>query len=119
MGISKHPIFPWIATIFGTIMFGFGVAYTCFPRDAFSTFGFPSPTTPADLKLMDAVMILYGVKDLYMGISVWATTWLGSRRLAGLLLFAGALCAGEVCGVSGDEYGGVSRVSTLEATMVP
>ncbi|KAF2688486.1 hypothetical protein K458DRAFT_484526 [Lentithecium fluviatile CBS 122367] len=94
MGISRHPILPWVSSFFGTIFLGFGCAYMLWPREAFPTFGFPSPTTPADLELMDAVMVLYGVKDIFVGVAILAATWLGNRKTAGVLLVAGSFCAG-------------------------
>jgi hypothetical protein len=94
MGISRHPALLWVASFFSTIFLGFGCAYMIWPREAFSTFGFPSPTTRTDLELMDAVMVLYGAKDLFVGVSTLAATWLGNRKTTGVLLVAGSLCAG-------------------------
>lgn len=83
MPLSRHPVLPWVSTFFGTVCFGFGVAYVFYPRPAFATFGFPYPETPADLELMDAVIRLFGMKDLFVGFAIWMATWGGSRKLAG------------------------------------
>jgi hypothetical protein len=94
MGISRNPSLLWGSSLFGFIFLGFGVAYMVWPREAFSSLGFPNPTTKVDLELMDAVMVLYGAKDLFMGVSILAATWLGNRKTAGVLLVAGSMCAG-------------------------
>lgn len=88
-----HPILKGMATIFGTIFIGFGLAYTLYPRAAYPSIGLPSPTTPRDADIMDAVITLFGAKDLFVGISILAATWLGNKRTAGILLVAGAACA--------------------------
>jgi hypothetical protein len=41
---------------------------------------------------MDAVRVLFGAKDLFMGASILAAIWLG--KTAGVLLLAGSMCAG-------------------------
>ncbi|KAF2640688.1 hypothetical protein P280DRAFT_507320 [Massarina eburnea CBS 473.64] len=103
MPISHSPLLKYISTFLGTVVFGFGVHYTLFPRSAFSHFGFALPT--AELELIDALMVLYGVKDLFMGVSVWAATWSGNRKVAGINVLAlglGALVDGFVVkGVAG------------------
>lgn len=38
-------------------------------------------------------MTLFGAKDLFVGVSILAATWVGNRRVAGVLLVAGGLCA--------------------------
>lgn len=98
MPLSTHPILRLPATLFGLIFLAFGTAYTFYPRAAYSTIGLPSPTTTQDAELVDAIITLFGAKDLFVGVAILAATWLGSgrsgRRVAGLLLVAGSGCAG-------------------------
>ncbi|OAG10816.1 uncharacterized protein CC84DRAFT_1113410, partial [Paraphaeosphaeria sporulosa] len=108
------------ATIFGTIFIGFGTAYTFYPRLAYPSLGLPSPTTSRDADIVDAIMILFGAKDLFVGASILAATWMGNRRVAGALLVLGSACAGVdgwvVKGMTGEGewnhwgYGGIMGV---------
>ncbi|KAF1961234.1 putative integral membrane protein [Byssothecium circinans] len=91
MALSDSRILPYLSTFLGTVTFGFGVHYVLAPRSAFSNFGFAAPTF--ELPLIDAIMVLYGFKDLYMGISIWAATWAGNRKVAGINVLALGLCA--------------------------
>lgn len=94
MGISQSPILRYIATLFGCITFGFGINYIFNPSSAYDIFQFPRMSSEADQDIMNAVMILYGAKDLFMGIAIWASTWSGTRRSAGMVLMAGGAAAG-------------------------
>ena len=95
MGLSRSPLLPYLASFFGTIFLGFGATYILSPRTGFSLFGFTSsPTTPADWALMERIMILYGAKDVFIASSIFASTWCGTRRSAGLVMLAAAGCAG-------------------------
>lgn len=42
-------------------------------------------------------MLLFGVKDVFMGVAIWSATLAGTRRSAGLILLA----AGAAAGVDG------------------
>ncbi|KAJ4287664.1 hypothetical protein N0V90_012367 [Kalmusia sp. IMI 367209] len=80
MPLSTHPALRVLSTVFGTIFLGFGVAYTLYPRAAFSSIGLPSPTTPRDADIMDAVITLFGAKDLFVGVAIHAALWMGNRK---------------------------------------
>lgn len=62
--LSRHPVLYWATNFFGLVGFGFGVSYIVRPRQTYAMFGLPYPTTPTDLKLMDAVCTMFGAKDL-------------------------------------------------------
>ena len=95
MGLSRHPILPYISTIFGTICLGFGITYMLYPRTGYSLYGFSSePTNPIDWAIMERIMILYGAKDVFIAAAIYSATWFGTRRSAGLVMLAAGLCAG-------------------------
>jgi hypothetical protein len=104
--LSRSPILPYISTLFGLIFLGFGLTYMLYPRTGYSLFGFSStPTNSADLEILNRVMVLFGAKDLFMAAAILASTWFGTRRSAGLVLVAGAACAGVDGYVVGQEAG--------------
>jgi hypothetical protein len=95
MGLSRHPILPYLCTIFGTIFLGFGMTYILYPRAGYSMYGFSSgPTNPLDWAVMERIMILYGAKDVFIAAAIFASTWYGTRRSAGLIMLAAGVCAG-------------------------
>ncbi|KAF2797446.1 hypothetical protein K505DRAFT_298355 [Melanomma pulvis-pyrius CBS 109.77] len=94
MPLSTHPITRPLATIFGTITLGFGINYVFNPASAYDIFEFPRMSTQADQDIMNSVMILYGAKDLFMGLAIYASTWFGNRKSAGLILLAASGAAG-------------------------
>ncbi|PVI03887.1 hypothetical protein DM02DRAFT_652121 [Periconia macrospinosa] len=93
---SVSPALHYTSLVFGTIIFGFGLHYTLLPRAAFGNFGFAPPSsslTASDQALLDNIMILFGAKDLFVGVSIWAATLAGNRRLMGVNMTALGLCA--------------------------
>lgn len=95
MGISRHPSLRYISTVFSAIFLGFGLTYMLSPQTGYSLYGFTStPSSPSEWALMERIMVLYGAKDLFMAVAIFASTWFGTRKSAGLILMAGAACAG-------------------------
>jgi hypothetical protein len=104
--LSCHSSLPYISTLFSTIFLGFGVTYMLYPQTGFAFYGFStSPTTAADWALMERIMILYGAKDTFMAMAIFASTWFGTRKSAGLVLLAASACAGVDGYVVGREAG--------------
>jgi hypothetical protein len=94
MPLSQHPAISIIASIFGTVALAFGFNYIFNSREAFiSSFDFPYPAAPAEQKVIDAFCVMFGAKDLLMGISIYATAWFGTRKSLGVVLLATCGCA--------------------------
>ena len=98
-----------------------------YPHDSYSLYGFSSePMSLADWEVLERVMILQGVKDMFMTAAIFASAWYGTRKSAGLLLLAASACAGIDRYVVGKEagtnhsnhrgYGGL--IDVLEAVMM-
>lgn len=95
-----------IANIFGTIWIGFGVNAILRPRNAFATFEFDLPSSAADQKLVESLMIICGARILFMGLATYFTAWFGTRKACGWTLIAGAGVAGVDGVVSLQQIGG-------------
>jgi hypothetical protein len=93
MPISHSPALTLLSTLFGTIFLGFGLNYAFRPRAAFAVFEFPYPTNPVDQKVIDSFCVLYGAKDLFMGVAIYSATFLGTRKSLGVILMAASACA--------------------------
>jgi hypothetical protein len=105
-GLSAHPALPYLSTFFSTVCFGFGITYMLYPRTGFSLYGFSStPGNPTSWAIMERIMILYGAKDVFMSVAIFASTWFGTRKSAGLILVAASACAGVDGYVVGREAG--------------
>ena len=72
-----------LPTLFATIFLALGTSYTLSPRATYPSLGLPAPSTPEDAALMDAVMRMFGAKDVFVGVALLVGTWVGSRRVAG------------------------------------
>lgn len=104
--LSAHPSLPYLSTFFSTVFLGFGATYMLYPRAGYSSFGFSvSPTSSADAELMDRIMVLYGAKDVFMATAIFASTWYGTRKSAGMVLMAASACAGVDGYVVGRQAG--------------
>ncbi|CAO1638119.1 unnamed protein product [Parajaminaea phylloscopi] len=93
MPISRSPIISLAAAFFGTVFIGFGVNYILRPYDAFGTFGLPYVSNAADQTIIDSFCKLFGVKDLFMGFSIFTALFFGSRKTLGALLIASSAAA--------------------------
>jgi hypothetical protein len=99
-GLSQSTYLPIIASIFGTIYLGFGINGIFRPRSAFEVFEFNLPASPADQSVIDSLMIIYGARDVFMGIAIYSANYFGSRKSLGCLLITGSAVAfvdGAVC----------------------
>lgn len=100
MAVSKSPYMLIAATIFATLFVGFGINGIVRPRSAFEVFEFDFPASPADQKLVNSLMVLYGVRDVFMGAAIYSAAYFGTRKTLGLILIAGsgvAFVDGAVC----------------------
>ncbi|KAF1917847.1 hypothetical protein BDU57DRAFT_178508 [Ampelomyces quisqualis] len=95
MGLSRHPALLYISSFFGAIFLGFGITYMLYPQTGYSLYGFTSaPKSTSEWAIMKRIMVLYGAKDVFMAVAIFASTWFGTRKSAGLILMAGGACAG-------------------------
>jgi hypothetical protein len=95
MPLSRHPALPYAATFFSIICLGFGITYMLYPQTGYALYGFSSaPKTTSEWEVMERVMILYGAKDVFIAAAIFASTWFGTRKSAGLILVAAGFCGG-------------------------
>ncbi|OSS48109.1 hypothetical protein B5807_06632 [Epicoccum nigrum] len=93
--LSTHPCLPYLSSLCSLIFLAFGATYILSPRTGYTLYGFSSgPATPSDWAIMERIMVLYGAKDVFVGVAIACTTWVGTRKSAGVVLVAAGLCAG-------------------------
>ena len=89
------------ATFFGTVFIGFGINAMYNPQSALSFFELEYPSVPPSHKqLVDALLAVYGIRDIFMGLAIYAAAALGEARVLGWIVLAAAAVAagdGAVC----------------------
>ncbi|CAF9907143.1 MAG: hypothetical protein HETSPECPRED_007050 [Heterodermia speciosa] len=102
--LSQSPNLRIAASIIGTIFLGFGIKFSLQPRSALGFFEFHVPALASDRRLAESLIVLYAVRDIFMGLAIYAATYFGDRRALGWILIAGggvafvdgAVCRGQV-----------------------
>ncbi|KAJ3110567.1 hypothetical protein HK100_002995 [Physocladia obscura] len=112
-----------ISSVIATIFVGFGANAIVRPANALSFFGFTIPSSAAETKLVEFLLALYGVRDVFMGAALGAAAWVGDFRVLGLtLISAGAVaCAdGVLCYLAntGEEWNHAYGVGVIAIGVV-
>ena len=95
-----------VAHGFATIFVGFGINAVLNPTSALSFFelGLSSSAAAADARLVHSLLAVYGVRDVFMGLAIYAAAIWGTSRSLGMTLVAASAVAaadGYVCFVNG------------------
>jgi Domain of unknown function (DUF4267) len=101
---SQSPYLRIAASFFATIFVGFGINGIVRPRNALTFFEFQSPAAAADKKMVDSLMVVYGARDIFMGLAIYAAAYFGDNQTLGWILLAGsgvAFIDGAVCKAHG------------------
>lgn len=110
MMLSALPYLELAASFYATIFVSFGILWFVNPPTALSFFELPYPQrtskSPATAELadakrtMDAISVVYGVRDIFMGAAIYAAALCGTREALGWIVVAAACVAftdGAVC----------------------
>lgn len=91
--LSQLAALPYIANIIGTIFVAAGINAILRPTDALTYFEYHTPPTGAkDRQMVDSLLAIYGVRDIFMGFSIYAATLTGTKKSLGwTLVFASAV----------------------------
>ena len=93
MAISNSPMLRLVSTVFATIFIGFGINAVLRPTHALTFFEFPPATSLADGKVVDSLMAVYGVRDIFMGLAIYAAAYFGDRKTLGWIVIAASSVA--------------------------
>jgi hypothetical protein len=88
------------ANVFATIFVGFGINAILRPLNALEFFEFQALASTADKNLIDGLMIIYGARDIFMGLAIYSAVYFENRKSLGWILIAGsgvAFVDGAVC----------------------
>ncbi|KAH8664657.1 hypothetical protein BX600DRAFT_302368 [Xylariales sp. PMI_506] len=104
--LSHTPALHYAANAFATIFIGFGINALIRPAHALSFFELQvsASASPADRNLVDSLLAVYGVRDIFMGLAIYAASVLGTNESLGWTLLAAsgiAFADGVVCWSNG------------------
>ncbi|KAF2757500.1 hypothetical protein EJ05DRAFT_476752 [Pseudovirgaria hyperparasitica] len=88
------------ASLSGAITVAFGINAILRPESGLQPFELAYPALPADRKVVDALMVIYGVRDVLLGAGVWVAAAFANRKTVGwytLLIGIMAFTDGLVC----------------------
>lgn len=100
MVISHFPFLPIAAGAIAHIFVGFGINAILRPNHALTFFEWEAPAAAFDKNLVENLMIIYGVRDIFMGLAIYIAACFGNRETLGWILIAGsgvAFADGVVC----------------------
>ncbi|KAJ5737214.1 uncharacterized protein N7483_002339 [Penicillium malachiteum] len=95
------------STLFATIFVACGINACIRPTHALSFFSFEPPAGAADQKLVDSLMAVYGVRDIFMGLVIYIANFMGTPKSLGWTLIVTSLVAfadGALCWTHGQGY---------------
>ncbi|KAF9894798.1 hypothetical protein FE257_004419 [Aspergillus nanangensis] len=98
--MSLSPSLRLLTYFLAMMPIGFGINAFVRPDHALSFFEFDYPTTAPEKQLLDAMMMVYGARDVFMGLVLAASAQFGTRKSTGwTLIFTGAVAGvdGLVC----------------------
>ncbi|KAF4163583.1 hypothetical protein CNMCM6936_000575 [Aspergillus lentulus] len=102
--MSQSPSLSLLTTVLGIVPIGFGINAILRPAHALTFFEFEPPVAPRDRSLVDSLMIVYGARDIFMGLALYAAGFFGTRKSLGWTLIATstvAIADGAVCWSNG------------------
>jgi hypothetical protein len=100
--LSQSPSLRIVANVFATIFVGFGINAILRPENALEFFEFQAPASVLDKKVVDGLMVIYGARDIFMGLAMYSAAYFGDRKSLGWILVAASAVAfvdGAVCRV--------------------
>lgn len=100
MAPSQFAALQLAAHAFATIFVGFGVNALLRPANALTFFEFAPPAGSADAQMVDSLLAVYGVRDIFMGAAIYSAAFWGTNKSLGWTLVAASAVAvadGLVC----------------------
>jgi hypothetical protein len=98
--ISSLPALYYAAHAYAIITTGFGINACFRPAHALSMFEFVPPKDAKDRAMVDSLMVIYGVRDIFVGAAIWAAALAGTKEALGWTLLSFGTVAfldGVVC----------------------
>lgn len=88
------------ANVISAIWIGFGLYDLISPEDGLTFFEFKPPISPAERAMVNSLIHVIGVRDIFVGFAIHTTAYFGNRTALGWILLASsaeAIADGVVC----------------------
>ncbi|KAK4679812.1 hypothetical protein QC764_207380 [Podospora pseudoanserina] len=125
MAPSQLSALQYAAHAFATIFTGFGINAILRPQHALTFFEFAPPASAADAKMVDSLMAVYGARDIFMGVAIYAAALFGTKKSLGWTLVAAsgvAVVDGIVCWSHGqgewNHWGYAPMITAVGAVLL-
>ncbi|KAJ5612472.1 hypothetical protein N7510_005666 [Penicillium lagena] len=108
MPLSQNKALHLAANTIATISIGFGFNAFLRPQHGLTFFAWDYPTSLPERQLVDSLMYIYGIRDIFMGVAIYICSFWGTRQSLGWVLVANgavALADGFVCWTWGEGQG--------------
>ncbi|PQE21981.1 hypothetical protein CJF32_00009952 [Rutstroemia sp. NJR-2017a WRK4] len=122
--LSQSSALRSIGMLFGAVPFGYGINAILRPDDALTLFKLEPPALPADKALVNSLIAIYGIRNLFMGTAIFAAGYHRAHKTLGWILIAlGGVAFGDglVCyqAGKGGEWGhwGYAPVSAIVGSL--
>ena len=92
------------ANVIGAIWVGFGLYDLISPEEGLTFFEFKPPIIPAERAMVNSLVNVIGVRDIFVGFAIHVTAYLGNRTALGWIVLASsaeAFADGVVCYANG------------------
>ena len=93
MLLSRSPYLQIVAGLLALFPVLLGLNGMLRPRSAFALFQFQLPVTEEGKQLVDSLIVLYGVRDVFMGLAILFAVCFGTRSTAGYLFLLSVVVA--------------------------
>ncbi|KAE8377546.1 hypothetical protein BDV26DRAFT_263223 [Aspergillus bertholletiae] len=123
MPTSDSAVLRLVASAFAAIPIGFGINAFVRPDHALSFFEFEVPTSPAERNLVNSLMVIYGARDIFMGVALFSALLFGHPKSVGWIMIATSAVAyvdGFVCWTHGRgewNHWGYAPILTVIGTL--
>lgn len=88
MPISHSNAIRWICAAFGVIPIAFGINCIVNKEAALAFFELDYPVLPDQRHVVDVLMVVYGYRDIFMGLAILAPAYFGNRRALGWIMLS-------------------------------
>jgi uncharacterized membrane protein len=98
--ISQSTAVMVAANVIGAIWIGFGVFDLIDPEQGLTFFEFKPPMIPAERAMVNSLVNVIGIRDIFIGFAIHATAFFGNRTALGWILLGSSVEAfldGVVC----------------------
>jgi hypothetical protein len=93
MPLSQSRSLVIVANVFGTIFVAGGFNCIFLPERGLSFFELNAAAAVSDQSLVDAMMLIYGAGDIFIGLAAYSAAYFGDRKSLGCIMIAASAVA--------------------------